>query len=71
MKISSNSSLAERMPDIIDIDTGAIIAGEATIEETGEAILNFALKVGSGEIRTKAELLAQNDFIPWKRGVSL
>ena len=71
IKISSNSSLAERMPDIIDIDTGAIIAGEATIEETGEAILNFALKVGSGEIRTKAELLAQNDFIPWKRGVSL
>ena len=71
IKISSNSSLAERMPDIIDIDTGAIIAGEATIEEAGEAILNFALKVGSGEIRTKAELLAQNDFIPWKRGVSL
>ena len=59
------------MPDIIDIDTGAIIAGEASIEETGEAILNFTLNVGSGEIRTKAELLAQDDFIPWKRGVSL
>ena len=71
IKISSNSALAKRMPDIIDIDTGAIIAGEATIEETGEAILDFALKVGSGETRTKAELLAQDDFIPWKRGVSL
>ena len=71
IKISSNSSLAKRMTDIIDIDTGAIIAGEATIEDTGEAILDLALKVGSGEIRTKAELLAQNDFIPWKRGVSL
>src|SRR5207237_877931 len=52
IKISSNSSLAKRMPDIIDIDTGAIIAGEASIEETGEAILNFTLNVGSGEIRT-------------------
>jgi altronate hydrolase len=71
IKISSNSPLAKRMADIIDIDTGAIIAGEATIEDTGEAILDLALKVGSGEIRTKAELLAQNDFIPWKRGVSL
>ena len=71
IKISSNSALAKRMPDIIDIDTGAIIDGEATIEESGEAILDFALKVGSGEIRTKAELLAQDDFIPWKRGVSL
>ena len=28
-------------------------------------------KVASGETRTKAELNAQNDFIPWKRGVSL
>jgi altronate hydrolase len=71
IKISSNSALAKRMPDIIDIDSGAIIDGEATIEETGEAILDFALKVGSGAIRTKAELLAQDDFIPWKRGVSL
>ena len=71
IKISSNSALAKRMTDIIDIDTGAIIAGESTIEDTGEAILDLALKVGSGEIHTKAELLAQNDFIPWKRGVSL
>ena len=71
IKISSNSPLAKRMADIIDIDSGAIIAGEATIEDTGEAILDLALKVGSGAIRTKAELLAQNDFIPWKRGVSL
>ena len=59
------------MPDIIDLDTGSIISGGATIEQTGEAILEFLLQVASGEIRTKAELLAQNDFIPWKRGVSL
>jgi altronate hydrolase len=71
IKISSNSTLAMRMSDIIDIDTGTIIAGEATIEDAGAAILDFVLQVGSGEIRTKAELLAQNDFIPWKRGVSL
>jgi altronate hydrolase len=71
IKLSSNSALAKRMPDIIDIDTGSIISGEATIEQTGELILRFLLKVASGEVRTKAEVLAQNDFIPWKRGVSL
>src|SRR5438128_6014461 len=71
IKLSSNSALAKRMPDIIDLDTGSIISGGATIEQTGEAILEFLLQVASGEIRTKAELLAQNDFIPWKRGVSL
>jgi altronate hydrolase len=71
IKLSSNTALAERMPDIIDVDTGAIISGQSTIEQTGEKVLEFVLKVASGEVRTKAELLAQDDFIPWKRGVSL
>ena len=71
IKISTNSSLAQRMPDIIDIDAGGIISGEKTIEQMGEMILDRTIQVASGEIRTKAELLGQDDFIPWKRGVSL
>lgn len=71
IKLSTNSELARRMADIIDIDTGAIISGEASIEQMGEQILQFVIDVASGERRTKAEMLAQNDFIPWKRGVSL
>jgi altronate hydrolase len=71
VKLSTNSSLAERMHDIIDIDTGGIISGQTTIEKMGEDILEWVVKVASGEVRTKAELKAQEDFIPWKRGVSL
>jgi len=71
IKLATNSDLARRMPDIIDIDTGGIISGESSIEEMGEQILERVIQVASGEARTKAELLAQNDFIPWKRGVSL
>ena len=71
MKLSTNSDLARRMPDIIDIDTGGIISGETSIERMGEEILQQVIRVASGEMRTKAELLGQNDFIPWKRGVSL
>jgi altronate hydrolase len=71
IKLSTNTELARRMPDIIDIDTGGIISGESTIERMGENILERVLQVASGELHTKAELLAQNDFIPWKRGVSL
>jgi altronate hydrolase len=71
LKIATNSSLAQRMPDIIDIDAGGIISSETTIEEMGEAILDRVIQVASGETRTKAEILAQDDFIPWKRGVSL
>jgi altronate hydrolase len=71
VKISTNSTLAERMADIIDFDTGPIIEGKASIDQMGEAILELVTRVASGEVKTKAELLAQNDFIPWKRGVSL
>ncbi len=71
VKLSTNSSLAQRMHDIIDIDTGSVISGKTTIERMGEDILEQVIKVASGETPTKAELNAQNDFIPWKRGVSL
>jgi altronate hydrolase len=71
IKVATNTRLAQHMADIIDIDTGAIIRGEATLEETGDAILEVILSVASGHMLTKAELLGQNDFIPWKRGVSL
>jgi altronate dehydratase len=33
--------------------------------------LDLTRRVASGELRTKAEIKAQEDFIPWKRGVSL
>src|SRR5450432_1985771 len=71
IKISTNSTLARRMPDIIDIDTGAIIEGEKTLKEMGEEILRYCIRAASGEITPKAVLLNQDDFIPWKRGVSL
>jgi altronate hydrolase len=71
VKLSTNSILARRMHDIIDIDTGAIVAGEKTIQHMGEDVLDLVVRVASGEVRTKAEVKAQEDFIPWKRGVSL
>jgi altronate hydrolase len=71
VKLSTNSDLAARMHDIIDVDTGAVIAGQKTIQQMGEEVLDFTIRVASGEVRTKAEIKEQEDFIPWKRGVSL
>jgi altronate hydrolase len=71
VKISTNSKLAERMHDIIDLDTGSIIAGTKTIQQMGETVLDLVVDVASGVTKTKAELKLQEDFIPWKRGVSL
>ena len=70
VKISTNSELAARMGDIIDIDTGGVITGEKTIQQMGEEILELVVAAASGR-KVKAEALAQDDFIPWKRGVSL
>ena len=71
IKLSTNTKLAERMSDIIDIDTGHIIDGETTTEQMADAILELVVDVASGNRHTKAEELRQDDFIPWKRGVSL
>jgi len=71
VKLSSNTALYERMKDIIDINTGTIIEGKETIEEAGERILNYVIDVASGNIQVSAVRHGQDDFIPWKRGVSL
>jgi altronate hydrolase len=71
IKISTNSNLTKRMNDIIDIDCGPIVEAEKSIEEMGEEILEYCIKAASGEVTPKAVLLQQDDFIPWKRGVSL
>lgn len=71
IKVSTNSELAQRLPDLIDFDTGPIIRGETGIDELGEALLDLVIEVASGRVATKAQILGQNDFQPWKRGVSL
>lgn len=71
IKVATNSKLATKMADIIDIDTGPIISGGKTIEEMGEDILAYCIKAASGQEIPKAVQLNQDDFIPWKRGVSL
>jgi len=71
VKISSNTVLAEKMSDIIDFNTGTVISGDKTISEAADELLELIINVASGEVKTKADVLNQNDFIPWRRGVSL
>jgi altronate hydrolase len=71
IKVSSNTQLANRMGDIIDFDTGPIIEGNSSIAQMGDELLDFIIEVASGRKVPKAVALDQDDFIPWKRGVSL
>jgi altronate hydrolase len=71
VKVSTSTDLATRMADIIDFDAGPIIEGKQTVEQSGQALFNLLLDTASGLYTPKAVALGQNDFIPWKRGVSL
>ena len=71
VKMSTNTDLATRMADIIDFDAGAIVTGEKTIASVGEELLDHLIEVASGRATPAAVRLGQDDFIPWKRGVSL
>jgi altronate hydrolase len=71
IKMSTNSELASKMSDIIDFDAGAIIRGEQSIEDTGALLFDYIIEIASGRLTPAAVRLGQDDFMPWKRGVSL
>lgn len=71
IKMSSNSELFNKMRDIIDLDAGEIINGGQTIESIGEELLKYIIAMASGKEITCADRNGNNDFIPWKRGISL
>jgi altronate hydrolase len=71
IKVATNTAVFNRMPDIIDINCGTIIEGEETIEQSATRMLDYVIEVASGLKQPKAVILGQDDFIPWKRGVSL
>ena len=55
IKVSSRTALAERWPDLIDIDAGRIATGKATIDEVGWEIFRFILDVASARKKTWAD----------------
>ena len=71
IKVSTNTSLYQRMPEDMDLDAGTIIDGES-IASVGDRILDKILEVASGE-KTKSELLGYGDdeFAPWSLGPTL
>jgi altronate hydrolase len=71
IKMATNTDIATRMADIIDFDAGGIVGGAKTIPDTGAELLDHIIEVASGRAIPAAVRLGQDDFIPWKRGVSL
>lgn len=70
LKISSNNSLATKMPDVIDFSCGNVIEGEETVAQCGERLLQKIIQIANGELAC-AEQLQQDDFIPWRKSISV
>lgn len=71
IKVSSNTTIAQRLAYMIDFDTGPIISGQQTIDALAYNLLDMCIRSASGTYESKAVRLGQEDFIPWKRQVSL
>jgi altronate hydrolase len=69
LKLSSNSSLAERKPGWIDFDAGRLLSG-AAFDELALELLRLVVAAASGE-RTKAELGGHCGIAIFKDGVTL
>jgi len=67
IKISSNSATFRRMSDNMDINSGRIADGEATVADVGKEIFQMVLGVASG-VRTASERLGHKEFVPWRIG---
>lgn len=66
LKLATNSAMFRRMEEDMDINCGAILDGESSIEAMGEVIFKEMIAVASGKA-TKSELLGygEDEFAPW------
>jgi altronate hydrolase len=69
IKLVSNTETYRRMKGDMDVNCGAVIDGEVSIEEMGRMIYQLILDVASGK-RTKSELygFGEESFQPWYIG---
>lgn len=66
IKLATNTAMFRRMEEDMDINCGAILDDEATIDEMGELVFREMLATASGK-PTKSELLGygEDEFAPW------
>jgi galactarate dehydratase len=70
IKVASNTGLAQRWRDLIDVDAGKIATAEATVKEVGWEIFSLVLDVASGRKKTWADHWGlNNDFVLFNPGV--
>ena len=72
IKLATNTPMFKRMEDDMDVNCGAILDGEETVQECGQRIFDLILRVASGE-PTKSESFdfGGAEFAPWVLGATM
>jgi len=70
VKISSNSTLAQRKPQWIDYDAGAMLQPGVSLEQFAEHFFEYLVEVASGK-KTCNERNENKEIAIWKNGVTL
>jgi galactarate dehydratase len=69
VKVATNSGLAERWHDLIDVDAGRIATARATVGDVGWEIFSMILEVASGSRKTWADHWGlYNEFVLFNPG---
>jgi altronate hydrolase len=71
LKVSSNSTIAERKPHWIDFNAGALLDGTATMDQLEEELFALVLDVASGRRQANNEIQGVREIAIWKEGVTL
>jgi altronate hydrolase len=69
IKVATNSAMAQRMHEDMDVDAGTILTEGVSVEEKGREIYEMFLRVASGEAtKSEAQGLGDYEFVPWQIG---
>jgi galactarate dehydratase len=63
IKLATRSDLARRWHDLMDVNAGRIVDGQATLEEMGWELFHLMLDIASGRKRSKAEALGLHNSL--------
>ncbi len=72
IKVATNTELANRMSEDMDINAGRILTDGASVEEVGREIYDRIVAVASGATSlSEAQGLGDYEFVPWQIGATM
>lgn len=70
VKIASNTEMAERLSDLIDLDAGTILEDKETLDDVAGRLYQTMMDVVNGK-QTKSEINGSREFAVRRRGVDV